>query len=172
MTELFANYPKKFKVSTQHAEDYYLLQKGIYAIHGEIPAPCKSAVVATIEEGKLVICKGIPDELPPSVDRNTICPVYALQSSGPLAVPSGRILVRFADNITAVSHKEAFQRIGYIIDQELSYAPQALWVKSANGNIAFALNNISLLEAQSYVENVEAQMLMESVRRSSNSRLL
>jgi hypothetical protein len=168
MKELFSDYPKKIKASTQHAENYYVLQKGMYAVHGKVPPPCKAAIMVTIEEGKIVICKGKPDELPPSVDRNTITPVYALGSGGPLAVPTGLILVRYAENITAVSQKEALQRIGYIIDQELTYAPQALWVKPANRDIAFALNNVSLLETQPHVENVEPQMLMESVRRGSN----
>jgi hypothetical protein len=172
MKELFSNYPKKIKASMQHAENCYVLQKGLYAVHGTMPLPCKAATMVTIEEGKLVICKGNPDELPPSVDRNTITPVYALESSGPLVVPTGLILVRFAQNITAVSQKEALQRIGYIIDQELAYASHALWVKSANGDVAFALNNVPLLEAQPHVANVEPQMLMQSVRRSPSSRPL
>ena len=167
MKELFSNYPKTIKASMQHAENYYVLQAGLYAVQGDIPQPCKAAIIVTIEEGRVVICKGTPDALPPSVDRNTITPVYALESGGPLAVPTGRILVRFTDNVTAVSRKEAFQRIGYIIDQELSFVPEALWVKSTNGDIAFALNNVAQLEAQPNVENVEPQMLMESLRRGS-----
>jgi hypothetical protein len=98
--------------------------------------------------------------------------VYALEPSGPLAVPTGLVLIRFADNIIAVDQKQALQRIGYIIDQELAYVPYALWLKSADGNIAFALNNVSLLEAQPHVENVEPQLLMESVHRGSNARPL
>ena len=167
MKEQFSNYPKKIKASTQHAENYYVLKNGLYAVHGDVPPPCKAAIVVSIEEGKIAICKGNPDELPPSVDRNTITPVYALASSGPLAVPTGLILVRYTDNITAISQQQALQRIGYIIDQELHYVPQALWVKSANGDIAYGLNNISLLETQPDVENVEPQMLMESVRRAT-----
>lgn len=172
MKELFSNYPKKIKASMQHADHYYVLQKEVYAVHGEVPPPCKAAIIVTVEEGKIVICKGNPDDLPPSVDRNTITPVYALEPSGPLAVPTGLILVRYADNITAVSQKQALLRIGYIIDQELAYTPQAIWVKSTNGNIALALNNISLLETQPHVENVEPQMLMEAVHRGSSSHPL
>jgi hypothetical protein len=172
MKEMFSNYPKKIKASTQHAETYYVMQKGLYAVQGEVPPPCKAATMVTIEEGKIVICKGNPDELPPSVDRNTITPVYALEPSSPLAVPTGLVLIRFADNIIAVDQKQAFQRIGYIIDQELAYVPYALWLKSADGSIAFALNNVSLLEAQPHVENVEPQLLMESVHRGSNVRPL
>ena len=172
MKEVFANYPKKIKASTQHAENYYLFQTGVYAVHGEVPPPCQAAVMVTIEEGNVVICKGNPDELPPSIDRNALTPVYALQSSGPLAVPTGLVFIRFANNITAVNQKKALKSIGYIIDQELAYAPQALWLKPANGDIAFALNNVAALEALPHVENVEPQMLMESARRGSNSRPL
>lgn len=167
MKELFSNYPKRFKASTQHPESGYVLQKGFYAVHGEIPPFCKAAIVAVIEEGKIVICKGNPDELPPSVDRNMLMPVYALELNGLLAVPTGLILIRYTDNVAAASRKQAIERIGYIIDQELAYAPQALWLKSANGDTVFALNNASLLEAQENVENVEPQMLMQSVRRES-----
>ena len=170
MGELFSHYPVKIKASTQHAEKYFVIQNSLYAVHGEIPPPCKAAIMVVIEEGKIVVCKGNPDELPPSVDPGAITPVYSLQPSGPLAVPTGRILVRFADGILAVSRRHAIQRIGYIIDQELHYVPHALWVKSTNGDIAFALNNISLLEGLSEVEYVEPQMLMESVRRRAGSR--
>ncbi len=172
MKDRFSNYPNTIKASTQHAEHLYVLQTGIYAVHGEAPPRCKERVLFTVEEGKIVICKGNPDELPPSVNRNTITPVYSLEPSGLLAVPTGLILVRFADNIRAANQKDAVQRIGYIIDQELPYAPQAIWVKPANGDIAFALHNAAMLEAQPHVENVEPQMLMESVRRGSNSRPL
>lgn len=166
MKELFYNYPKKFKASTQHAESYYVLQKDLYAVHGEVPAVCKAAIIASIEDGKIVVCKGNPNELPPSVDRSTLTPVYALGGNGLLAVPTGLILIRYTDNIVAISRKQAIQSIGYIIDQPLAYAPQAAWLKAANGDIAFALNNTSQLEAQTDVENVEPQMLMEPVRRA------
>jgi len=167
MKEMFSDYPEKFKASTQHAEIYYVLQEGMYAVHGEISPVVKEAILVSLEEGKIVICKGNPDELPPSVDRNTLTPVYALEPNGPLAVPTGLILIRYADSVIAVSRKKTLQRIGYIIDQELAYAPQALWLKSADGDTAFALNNVFLLEAQEDVENVEPQMLMESVRRGA-----
>ena len=165
MKALFSDYPKKFKASTQHAESHYILQEGLFAIHGEVPLACKGAIVATIEEGKTIICKGNPDELPASINRNVFTPVYALETNGPLAVPTGLILIRYADNVIAASQKNAIQRIGYIIDQELPYAPQALWLKSANNDTAFAINNVSRLEALTDVANVEVQVLMKSARR-------
>ncbi len=164
MKELFSGYPEKLKASKQRAAQRYRLKKGVYAVHGKVPPPCKPGVMAIMEEGKLAVCKGNPGELPSSVDRNAITAVYA-ESGGPLAVPTGRILIRFEDGVTAVSQKEALQRIGYIIDQELAYAPQALWVKSVTGDIADALSNVPLLEALPRVVNVEPQMVMESGRR-------
>ena len=142
MKELFYNYPKKFKASTQHAESYYVLQKDLYAVHGEVPAVCKAAIIASIEDGKIVVCKGNPNELPPSVDHSTLTPVYTLGGNGLLAVPTGLILIRYTDNIVAISRKQAIQSIGYIIDQPLAYAPQAAWLKAANGAawILFLLN--------------------------------
>ena len=165
MLKPFSNYPEKFKASTQHAGSYYVLQEGLYAIHGDVPISCKGAIVVTVEENKTVICKGNPDDLPPSTNQDTLRPVYALATNGPFAVPTGLILIRYADNVSAVSRKNVIQRIGYIIDQELPYAPQALWLKSANNDTAFALNNVSQLEAQTDVANVEPQMLMASTRR-------
>jgi hypothetical protein len=169
MNELFSSYPKKIKASTQHADRYYVLQEGLYAVHGEIPTECKAHVVNSIEEGKVVICKGYPDELPASVDRNTLTPVYALGANGPLAVPTGLILIRYTDNTVAVSRKQEIKSIGYIIDQQPAYAPQALWLKAANSDIAWALNNASQLEAHTDVVNVEPQMLMQPVRRDSSA---
>jgi hypothetical protein len=163
--DIFTNYPKKIKASTQREDDVYVLQSDVYAVQGHVPPTCKPAIIATIEEGKTVVCQGNPDDLPSSVDRNTITPVYALEPNGPFAVPTGLILVRFADHIRAVNQKAAFQHIGYILDQELAYAPQALWIKAANADIAFALNHIAMLEMQPDIENIEAQMLMASIQR-------
>jgi len=174
MNKLFANYPAKLTISTigteankssKSVDTTYELQEDFYAIQGDVPAVCQAAIMIVIEEGKTTICTGNPDELPSSVNLNTLAPVYALLSNGPLAVPTGRILVRFQESITARNQKKELQGIGYIIDQELEYAPQAAWVRAENNDMAQGLNNISLLELLPHMQHVEPQMLMPLSRK-------
>lgn len=49
--------------------------------------------------------------------------------------------------------------------ESLAYVPQAAWLRAPSGDIAAALAGLSRLEQLADVENVEPQMLMESVRR-------
>lgn len=53
----------------------------------------------------------------------------------------------------------------YELVESLAYAPQAAWLRAPAGDIADALAGLPRLEQLPDVENVEPQMLMESVRR-------
>jgi hypothetical protein len=86
-------------------------------------------------------------------------PVYVLSSGGQPARPTGRVLVRFADPAALVRHRKDIEAAGYIIEEVLSYAPQAAWVRAASGDPAEALGAISALERMAEVEEVEPQML-------------
>jgi hypothetical protein len=96
-------------------------------------------------------------------------PVYVLSSGGQPARPSGRVLVRFADPAALARHRQDIEAAGYVIEEVLSYAPQAAWVRAASGNPAEALAAISALERMSEVEEVEPQMLRARALKEDQS---
>lgn len=53
----------------------------------------------------------------------------------------------------------------YELVESLAYAPQAAWLRAPSGDMADALAGLSRLEQLPDIENVEPQMLLESVRR-------
>jgi hypothetical protein len=97
-------------------------------------------------------------------------PVYVLSSGGQPARPTGRVLVRFADPAALARHREDIEAAGYVIEEVLSYAPQAAWVRAASGNPAEALAAISALERMSEIEEVEPQMLRARTLKPDQSR--
>ncbi len=87
-----------------------------------------------------------------------VYPVYA-QESGYMVIPTGRLLVRFDDAVSAESRAADLNRAGYHIAQALSYAPNAAWIVANGDSLEAALNNIAQLEGLPDVRNVEPQLI-------------
>jgi hypothetical protein len=85
-------------------------------------------------------------------------PVYAL-AGGTLAVPTGRVLVRFREGVDAAGRADELGRAGFRVEEALSYAPHAAWVAAVAGGIVGALHGVEALRALPEVEHVEPQML-------------
>ena len=90
--------------------------------------------------------------------------VYALPS-GRLAVPTGRVFVRFREGVAPKARSEELKHAGYRITMTLAYAPSAAWLEADDGEVATALRNIERLEALNGVVNVEPQLLAPRVAR-------
>lgn len=93
-------------------------------------------------------------------------PVYRRVPGGEPVVPTGRVLVRFSPDQQAEARGADLATVGYEIDEVLSYAPSAAWVRSADGDVAGALASLDRLAALPDVENVEPQMIGTSAPRS------
>lgn len=85
--------------------------------------------------------------------------VYAEPASGRVVVPTGRVLVRFAEPVAAQARRGALHAAGYRIVSVPDYAPHCAWVESESGDPAQSLHGIDRLEALADVENVEPQWL-------------
>ena len=93
-------------------------------------------------------------------------PVYAAGGDGPLAVPTGRILVRLENGESAKEYAEAFEAAGFEIDRLLSYAPHAAWLRPRGGDVAEALRKLETLARLPGVVHVEPQLLMQRAEKS------
>lgn len=136
----------------------YRLDEDLIAIHGDPPGPA----VATFEGDNLAV---VPLASVSGVDdAEQLGPVYR-QRGGSLAVPTGRVLVRFDPEDPAEAHAEALASAGFRLEEPLRYAPHAAWVRPLSDGSVEALNGLERLRSVPGVEHVEAQLLTEAARR-------
>jgi hypothetical protein len=88
-------------------------------------------------------------------------PVYSVGSDGPLAVPTGRIFVRLDAGLTPDQRLAEFASMGLEIEETLSYAPNAAWLRPTQGGAAEALRVLRKVEKVPGVVHVEPQMLLQ-----------
>ena len=164
-SKLFRDFPERLRAGTERPEASYTRVPGYYAVHhGREQADTNGAVMTLKEEG-IAIYRGEPDEN--HGDTISLTPVYSLQPSGPLAVPTGKVFIRFAQGVEAASRREEIESAGYEIIKTSNYTPHTAWLQSTSGSIAHSLSNINALESLKDVENVEPQMLTVRVPRES-----
>ncbi|MBW4677287.1 MAG: hypothetical protein KME52_25770 [Desmonostoc geniculatum HA4340-LM1] len=155
--DYFSEYPQQIRVGSDASAVSYTRQPGYYAIHYNQPSTVVRGAILQLNEGAIAVFPGEPNQS----EKNTLSPIYTLQSNGSFAVPSGLVFIRFAEGVDVESQGEAINRAGYEVEQSLDYAPNAAWLRPRSGNINDAIAGISQLEAIPNVENVELQMLME-----------
>lgn len=160
-SDYFSEYPQQIAVG-KDSPTLYSRQPGYYAIHYQQTQKITSPAVLVLNEGKIVVMAGEPK---PEI-TDSISPVYTL-SSGSLAVPTGLVFIRFAENVNVDSQQAAINQSGYEISQVLGYAPHAAWLTAKSGKVSDALLGIARLASLSHVENVEPQMLMAKVNRDN-----
>jgi hypothetical protein len=95
----------------------------------------------------------------------SVGPVYESSPGGSLAVPTGSVLVRFAKPAKVEDKAAQLKAAGYGIEQVLSYAPNAGWVKALDGALATSLKGRAKLAAIPGVEEVAPQMLSRAARK-------
>ena len=164
--DLFSEYPRQVRASTERPASLFVRKSGYYAVHGRQPDTPAPGAALLLDEGAIAVFQGEPDETQAASMVGTLGPVYALQPDGPPAVPTGLVFVRFAEGVAAESRRKDINRVGYEVAESVSYAPHAAWLHARSGRIADALAGISALEEMPDVENVEPQMLMASARRA------
>lgn len=161
----FAAFPRSLRASTTRPKAVYHLLPGLIAVHGLTRVPRGIKPVEQFDDPPILICRSAPRSIPPALADATLTPVYALSRQGGPAVPTGLVLVRFAEGIPAGTRGELFSREGFALVEALPYAPNTVWVQSTTGGIPASLKGIPALEALPDVVNVEPQMLKRAARR-------
>ncbi len=89
--------------------------------HGS-PGDASGAVDVIGDEAKSVfaIYEGAPRA---GKDADEAGPVYSAGAGGPLAVPTGRVFVRLAEQARAEDRRAQFEAAGFDIERSPSYAP-------------------------------------------------
>ncbi len=158
----FPNYPRQLSQSQKQDGKPFRLQEDTYAVHGREPGSPPKDALFTLKGGDIAVHRGDPAAA--AAKGRQVGPVYALPE-GPLAVPTGLLFIRFKEGTAAAERRGEIERSGYEIVKIPGYAPHAAWVRSRDGDIASSLRDMRSLASLRGVENVEPQMLMESVKR-------
>ena len=173
-------YPNRLRVGNDGGA-VFEREPELYAVHRHEPARQEgppprragsstraggeAAPVAVVRDGatsSFAVYRGQPGS---EVSEAEVGPVYSAVPGGPLAVPTGRVLVRLAKGMRPEERKREFASAGFEIEKTLAYAPSAAWLKAREGSVAQALNNLAALEKTPGVEHVEPQLLMERAFR-------
>jgi hypothetical protein len=153
----FSEYPQQIRVGSLHSAVLYTRKPGYYAVHYNQPGTVAPGAILQLNEGVIAVFSGVPNQS----EKNTLSPIYTLEPNSSFAIPTGLVFIRFAEGVDVESQREVINRAGYKVEQSISYAPHAAWLRPQSGKIVDAIAGISQLEAIPNVENVELQMLME-----------
>jgi hypothetical protein len=86
-------------------------------------------------------------------------PLYAVSDDGPRGLATGRVLVRFSEEIPFNEQAAKIASAGFVVEQAMSYAPHAGWVHATSGRVSDALTNLGRLAELPGVEHIEPQLL-------------
>jgi hypothetical protein len=160
-----SKFPRQFSVNTAPRPTHYALTDDYYAVTGEVERLRSTDIQFDSDEDRLTVRRKQPDESISASSNSRISPVYRLGDRGPLAVPTGKVFVRFKDRDSLEKHRKEIERAGFKVVQSLPYAPQAGWVEPSSGKIEDAITRFDTLNQIRGVEAVEPQMLLERQRR-------
>jgi hypothetical protein len=157
-----AAFPERIRQSTQNPNIVYVRTSGLYAVQGgavRSMAVDTPLVALTAETGEIRVYRGKPLATR-SLGTMPVTAVYSPQASSAIAVPTGRVFVRFVDAVEAITREKELLGAGYRIVETLSYAPNAAWLTCEGGTLA-ALRGLEKIEQLSGVENVEPQFVSQ-----------
>jgi hypothetical protein len=161
MTSSLAAFPERVPGPAGAAA--YRRRDGWYALIDVPPdAPLPHAEF-TLEGGAVAVMRGAPSTADPPGAQPVA--VYSAGDADAPCVPTGRVLLRFADTEIAADHRRDVEAAGCAIVESLAYAPHAVWIAAANGAVADALRAVDALAAIPGAVAVEPQMLRKRVKR-------
>ena len=165
---VFSDYPATLKQSTLNPGIEYERSDELVAVRGPHERSGREAPVLTVtgDDGEAIAVYrgGPPERRAWSADASAVTPAYTLSATR-IGVPTGRVFVRFRDEVGVSTRRGDIERAGYRIARTLDYAPSAAWLEADDGRMTSALANIGRLEALSDVVNVEPQLLASRAAR-------
>ena len=155
---------REFSVATSPGPTRYLLVDGYIATPKSTAVAARLEIEYCFEDEDICVCRS-PGEESGRLENGDFGPVYRIGEGGPMAVPTGRVFVRFDERTSLASRREEIERTGFVIQQPLSYAPQAGWLTPQSGQIADALQDFPKLAQLAGVQAIEPQMLLQREMR-------
>jgi hypothetical protein len=157
---VLASSPRRLRAGSEQGAASYQLADDLIAVHGSRTTP---HAILTLEGGDIVVER--LDAASAKGGREAIGPVYRQVPGGTLAVPTGRVFVRFAQGESASRHEADLAARGYRVEEVLTYAPHAAWLRAASGDASDALRDLGRVADLPGVERVEPQLVTEAGQR-------
>jgi len=155
-----------FIASTRHKDAHYYRQSELFAVHGPVPRTLQAQVSQILGDGEVSLCRGKAPAAPSPDTLSRLSPVYSVGPGSPPAVPTGRIFIRFTEQLAAQDRQDDLARLGYRIARVNPYAAHTAWLESVSGTIAEALVGLSDLAQLPDVVVVEAEMFKPMARKT------
>lgn len=152
---------REFTIATSPVATRYLLADGYIATPKSAAVAARLQIEYCFEDEDICVCRAGQGSEIENLGTGQIAPVYRIGERGSLAVPTGRVFVRFEERTTLESHRQEIERAGFVIQQALPYAPQASWLQPKSGHITDALQDFPKLTRLPGIQTVEPQMLMQ-----------
>jgi hypothetical protein len=156
-SDLWPSVPNEIRIEKDSKVMRCKRNNDFYALYGCPSKDNHNRVLTSLNDGMIVVLEG----LPPKEDVPITCPIFAVQPSQILAVPTGKIFIRFDEDILALDYTAEVERLGYEIEESPIYAPHALWLRPKSGVVAEALAHAQDLRQLPHIANVEPQLLIE-----------
>lgn len=166
LNDPFSHFPLRMTVEAQAVSRVYVRESDCFAVHGPVPPALTTSVLYSFDDPVINVCRGKVSVISTLPANLMLTPVYRLEPNGPQGVPTGNVFIRFRSQVPVDGRRQELGACGFSIRESLSYAPQAAWLQSRDGNIATALHGIAKLRNLTDIELVEPQMLMRRVQRS------
>lgn len=137
-----------------------------FAVFGNQIVDCGANVFCTLESPAVTIYEGRLDSFLLEKIEGAICAVYKVDGTGSPAVPTGSVLVRLADGERIDEFRDELEAVGYQLESDLSYAPQAGWVRPKSGRIADSIRDLQGLKKLPRVVHCELQMVQVAEKKN------
>jgi len=161
-------FPAEIEVGTPGQSARWRKDAHLFAGRGAPPEALSAAPAGEIPGEGLALSRAAPGAAAAEADLGRIAAVYRTAEGGPVGVPTGEVLVRFASGVAAEERREALAGAGYELSQVLAYAPHAAWVRARSGDGADSLTGLGRLRALPDVEHVEPQLLSARAWKSED----
>ena len=159
-----SNHPDQISIpDARGGQVEYTRAREFVAVHAT-PSAMPAGAAVLLEDGSI----GVFNADAANLGKAEVGPVYqpAGQSGlATLAVPTGRVLVRFQSGASAEARSPDIAQAGYRIEETLAHAPNAAWVRAADGSIATTLRSLGRLQSLAQIDRVEPQLIRAAVRR-------
>jgi len=153
--------PRTLRVGEGESAASYELSADMIAVRTQ----GSGQTAAHIIDGEAVAVEPLTTASRADLAERVVGPVYRQIPSGRVAVPTGRVFVRFGEGDTARAHEHELTASGYQLEEVAAYAPHSAWVRAATGATADGLRHLDRLKQLPRVENVEPQLITEVARR-------
>lgn len=159
-------FPERFPQSTAPGAPAYERRDSYVAVHGGPPI---AGLVPELEfggdDGPVRVYRD--DSLPAGWDAEgrVVTPVYALGGEGGLAIPTGRVFLRFADGVDFAAKAPELEAAGFRPVGAPGRATNAGWAAPSSSQPADGLNAIDRLADLPDLAHAEPQLLRPAARK-------